>query len=162
MEAASRSSRRRSLCAIAFVLAVAFAAVVAVPLVNYVLCYALVVVVALATPYLLLVPTADAKGGGDPTLLSADAELEGAAAPPPPPPPRGKSSRLYFLDNVKSALTALVVLHHTAGQSFGAGGGWLSLFGFRNPFLIFNTALSLLDQYVWRTALCGVGSTFTH
>ena len=32
-------------------------------------------------------------------------------------------SRMYFLDNLKVFLTALVVFHHAA-QPYGPGGGW--------------------------------------
>ena len=165
--APSSSRRRRSLCGFAVALAVAFGAVTVLPALNYVLCVVLTVLIALGAVYLLLVSTTDGGGAGSSgagrrALIeeAADAdEGEAAAKAAVPGPPRKK--RLYFLDNVKSVLTVVVVLHHTAGQSFGAGGGWLSLFGYRSPFLIFNTALSLLDQSYFMCLFFFISGYFT-
>ena len=53
------------------------------------------------------------------------------------------------------------MLHHTSGQSFGSGGGWLTLFGYRSPFLIFNAVLSLLDQCYFMCLFFFISGYFT-
>ena len=53
--------------------------------------------------------------------------------------------RLYFLDNIKSLLTIIVVSHHISG-SFG-GAGWIyNIGGYYNPFLIFSSSVMGLNQ----------------
>lgn len=58
--------------------------------------------------------------------------------------PRG-GPRLYYLDNLKSCLTLLVVVHHTLG-AFGGIGLSLSVGNFRNPFQVFTETLQILNQ----------------
>ena len=172
-------SRTRSLCGFGVALFVAFGAVVAVPVLNVVLCVTATVVIAAAAVYLLLVSTDDGLlAVAEAPLLSeqpgaaAGARAGAAAAASaigylpiaevqPATTTRKRSKHLYFLDSIKCALTALVVLHHTSGQSFGSGGGWLTLFGYRSPFLIFNAVLSLLDQCYFMCLFFFISGYFT-
>ena len=68
------------------------------------------------------------------------ATLKPAAAAGAPP------SRLYYLDNLKSCLTLLVVVHHTLGAFGGIGSLGLSVGNFRTPFQVFTGTLQILNQ----------------
>jgi len=85
-------------------------------------------------------------------LRRADTEdqqgLIGEAAPVEngsPPRSRG-GPRLYYLDNLKSCLTLLVLVHHTLGAFGGIGSLGLSVGNFRNPFQVFAGTLQILNQ----------------
>jgi fucose 4-O-acetylase-like acetyltransferase len=68
----------------------------------------------------------------------------GSAGEEDKPPPR---PRLDFLDNLKAALTVLVVYHHATGSVVGAGGGWIySIGNFRNDWQPFMQWSLLLNQ----------------
>ena len=58
--------------------------------------------------------------------------------------PRG-GPRLYYLDNLKSCLTLLVVVHHTLGAFGGIGSLGLSVGNFRNPVQVFTGILQVLS-----------------
>jgi glucan biosynthesis protein C len=56
-------------------------------------------------------------------------------------------ARLYFLDNVKVWLTALVVSHHVTCAFGGCGSGWFLVVGeYSCPFQWFATSFTLLNQ----------------
>jgi glucan biosynthesis protein C len=67
---------------------------------------------------------------------SAGAHAAAATAP----------ARLYYLDNLKSCLTLLVVVHHTLGAFGGIGSLGLSVGNFRNGFQVFSGTLQILNQ----------------
>ena len=79
---------------------------------------------------------------------AADAEdqqgLVAEAAAPAEQPRSGP--RLFYLDNLKSCLTLLVVVHHTLGAFGGIGSLGLSVGNFRNPFQVFTGTLQILNQ----------------
>jgi len=59
--------------------------------------------------------------------------------------PAAPKPRLYFLDNIKTLLTAIVITHHTTGAY--AGTGWTYGIGdYANSFASFGRAVMTLDQ----------------
>jgi len=78
----------------------------------------------------MLVTVADSA-----VLLASEAQ---ASAPAP--------ARLIYLDNLKSALTAIVVVHHCIGAFAGGGSVGLSVGNFRNAWQPVAVSLQLLDQ----------------
>ena len=79
------------------------------------------------------------------TLTSAAA----AAAPAGPTAAQERSprsERLYYLDNLKAALVAIVVLHHVLGTVSGGGSLGMSVGSFLSWFQIVGLAVQGLDQ----------------
>lgn len=79
------------------------------------------------------------------TLTSAAA----AAAPAGPAAAQERSprsERLYYLDNLKAALVAIVVLHHVLGTVSGGGSLGMSVGSFLSWFQIVGLAVQGLDQ----------------
>ena len=82
-------------------------------------------------------------GGDDESRLVASV----AAAP-------SRSPRLAYLDNLKSTLTAIVVVHHVMGAFAGGGSVGLSVGNFRNPLQPVLGVLQLLNQVRGLPAVC--------
>jgi glucan biosynthesis protein C len=77
----------------------------------------------------------DGSGGTASALASAPAAAVSAARP-----------RLVYIDNLKTCVTAIVILHHVLGAFVGAGSLGLSVGNFRNELQPFLSWLQLLDQ----------------
>ncbi len=83
-------------------------------------------------------PPADAAASGDLDDAAVETglvppEKHPAASPSPEAAPTASpSSRLIYIDNLKSALTAIVVVHHVLGAFAGGGSVGLSVGNFRN------------------------------
>lgn len=54
--------------------------------------------------------------------------------------------RLHYIDNLKSVLTVIVVLHHTLGAFAGVGSLGLSVGNFRSTFQVFAGVFQILNQ----------------
>lgn len=93
-------------------------------------------------------------------LLEDNAEEEDGStvtvAAPPPPPRR----REVYLDNIKAALTAIVVLHHCT-CSFGPGGFYMTLASYRSSFQPFGAALLALNQSYFMSLFFFISAYFT-
>eukprot|EP01084_Bolivina_argentea_P300325 517834_1 len=77
-------------------------------------------------------------------------------APPPPPRPR-----LHYLDNIKSILTCIVVIHHTS-MAFGSSGGWYYILAnYYNAYLVPSTAMQFLDQSYFMCLFFFISGYFT-
>ena len=82
------------------------------------------------------------------TTAADDSEAEAEAGGYRPPPTNKTTRRLYYLDNIKSGLTVVVVLHHTLCTFVGSG--WVvGLASYNNPGMqVFgNTVLALNQSY---------------
>lgn len=58
----------------------------------------------------------------------------------------GRAPRLYYLDNLKAALTAIVVAHHVIGAFAGGGSLGLSVGAYRHPLQPLLAPLQILNQ----------------
>jgi len=107
-------------------------------------------------PELLQPPAADAASAAaatgadhqhDETAESSSLVAEAPRPSGPAAPPSGASSpRLVYIDNLKSALTAVVVVHHVLGAFAGGGSVGLSVGNFRNALQPFLMWLQIVNQ----------------
>ena len=105
--------------------------------VDAVLCILVILACVILTGCLLIART--------PPLPELQAKLVDAPLIADEPPLSRPKPRLYFLDNVKTSLTAIVVLHHVACAF--SGGGWLyNIAKFRNSFQVFSATFLILNQ----------------
>jgi glucan biosynthesis protein C len=81
------------------------------------------------------------RAGTPDVSASLSAPGEATAMPRPPPAPR-----LVHIDNLRTAVTAVVVVHHVLGAFAGGGSLGLSLGNFRNPLQPFLVFLQFMDQ----------------
>ena len=79
---------------------------------------------------------------------SSTNDVEGflAANTPPPQTTISSSQRLYYLDDLKTFLTVLVILHHCVGAFNGSGNLGLGVGAFHNTFQIFTTSILGFNQ----------------
>ena len=128
---------------------------IALPVANMPL--TIVGLLAIAAYFAHLTATPDATGGGGDQYhalaheeaavnaatvnAGAGADAGGAVAAPL----RAKAPRLYYLDNVKSILTLIVVLHHTTADRMGTGGFYMVGL-YHNPFQLFGATFCALNQ----------------
>ena len=78
-----------------------------------------------------------------------------------PPSKLQPSERYVYLDNLKTALTCLVVLHHVFGAFSGGGSLGLSVGNFRNSFQPILVSLQILDQAWFMSAFFFVSAFFS-
>eukprot|EP01084_Bolivina_argentea_P090792 163524_1 len=69
-------------------------------------------------------------------------------------PIASKSSRLYFLDNLKTFLTAMVVAHHIMGS-------WYVVGSYYNSFLLFHTIFQCINQSYFMPLFFLISGYFT-
>ena len=71
-----------------------------------------------------------------------------------------KKKRVYYLDNIKSILTCIVVIHHV-GCAF-SGNGWFYMLGQHyNPFIPFATSINSLNQSYFMCLFFFISGYFT-
>jgi hypothetical protein len=106
---------------------------------SAVLSILVIVVCTIGACYLLLAPA--------PPLPEEQAKLVDApsAASLEDPAPSTRPKRLYFLDTVKTILTATVVLHH-ATETFFGGGITPSIAHYLNSFQVFGATFVVLNH----------------
>jgi hypothetical protein len=117
-----------------------FALICAVRVANAILAGAVIVVYSLLVLYMQFAPLPPQDGEIQSKLI----ETPSTAVDPETAQPARKQ-RLYFLDNVKTILTAIVVMHHVACAF--CGNGWIYNIGhYRHSFQIFASTFLTLNQ----------------
>ena len=71
-----------------------------------------------------------------------------------------KNKRVYYLDNIKSILTCIVVIHHISCAF--SGNGWFYMIGeYYNPFIVFSTSTNSLNQSYFMCLFFFISGYFT-
>lgn len=96
------------------------------------------------------------------------AALSGSDGKPRPPhTPTGLSSlpasapRAYYLDNLKTVLTAIVVVHHCVGAFSGVGSLGLSVGNYRTAWQVVTGSIQILDQAYFMSLFFFVSALFS-
>ena len=142
----------------------------ALPPVELILCLVLAAAVLAGVVGLLVVPAlrghCGRQGGRAPN--AADEKDALIAGPPEVPTDtsmsesaQAKGARLLYLDNVKAALTAVVVLHHVVGAFSGSGSLGLSVGDFYSAFQVVALPVQILDQSWFMCCFFFVSAYFT-
>ena len=149
-------------------LIVGSAALCILPLTSEILTFALVAAMIGATISLLcLPPTCCVRRADKYASLEGEEEGEHFVLPGSPPaslpPPRSSSAapRLLYLDNLKSALTVLVVAHHAVGAMAGGGSVGLTIGNYASSFQAFGLGIQLLQQAYFMSFFFFISAYFT-
>jgi len=78
----------------------------------------------------------------------------------PPPPTTTSSPRLYYLDDLKTFLTIVVIVHHCLGAFNGSGNLGLSVGNFYNPLQVFTMTILILSQSYFMSLFFFVSAYF--